>query len=77
MTVQSGTDYLKRGSTMQKRYHSVNTLADRYEVSPATIWRWVRNKKFPDPVKLSPGCTRWSAETVEMHDAEREKGVAA
>ncbi|MBP7407038.1 MAG: AlpA family phage regulatory protein [Candidatus Microthrix sp.] len=27
--------------------------------SRSSIWRWVRKKKFPAPVKLSPGVTAW------------------
>lgn len=34
-------------------------------VSPATIWRWVAQGKFPAPFKLGDNCTVWSAESVE------------
>ena len=34
-------------------------------VSPATIWRWVREGKFPTPFKLGMGTTVWDAATVE------------
>lgn len=34
-------------------------------VSRTTIWRWVRNKKFPSPVRLSPGVTAWRSEDIE------------
>jgi predicted DNA-binding transcriptional regulator AlpA len=33
-------------------------------VSKSTLWRRVRAKTFPAPVKLSPGVTAWRAEDV-------------
>ncbi len=35
-------------------------------VSPATIWRWVRDNKFPQPLKLSAGVTAWHAADIEQ-----------
>lgn len=34
-------------------------------VSPATIWRWVREGKFPKPFKLGESVTVWDASEVE------------
>ena len=39
-------------------------VANRYGVSRPTIWRWVERGQFPSPVKLSPGCTRWSVKSL-------------
>ncbi len=33
-------------------------------VSPVTIWRWVKDGKFPQPIKLSGNVTAWRAEEV-------------
>ncbi len=33
-------------------------------VSPVTIWRWVKDGKFPAPVKLSGNVTAWRAEEI-------------
>ncbi len=33
-------------------------------VSPATIWRWVREGKLPKPFKLGAGTTVWDAEQI-------------
>ncbi len=33
-------------------------------VSKSTLWRRVRAKTFPAPVKLSPGVTAWRAEEL-------------
>lgn len=34
-------------------------------VSPATLWRWVREGTFPRPVRLSSRITAWRTEDVE------------
>ena len=49
---------------IQQTYLSDSKLAERYSSSRATIWRWVAQGKYPKPVKLSPGCTRWRLSDV-------------
>lgn len=41
-------------------------------VSPATVWRWVRESKFPAPFKLSDGITVWKLEDVEAFILKRK-----
>ena len=41
------------------------TKAGILPVSPATIWRWVRDDKFPEPFKLSAGVTAWHLSDIE------------
>ncbi|WP_162588614.1 helix-turn-helix transcriptional regulator [Variovorax sp. RA8] len=45
-------------------------------VSPATIWRWVREGKFPKPFKLGDSVTVWEAAAVEGFIANRSNGSA-
>ncbi|HEX7687954.1 MAG TPA: AlpA family phage regulatory protein [Burkholderiaceae bacterium] len=40
-------------------------------VSPATLWRWVREGNFPKPVRLSSRITAWRVEDVERWIASR------
>lgn len=40
--------------------------AVRYGVSRPTIWRWTKNGKFPNPVKLGGGSTRWRYSDLEI-----------
>ena len=47
---------------------TVSQLATRFGVSVATIWRWVRENKFPAPVRVSDRCTRWERSAVEKHE---------
>ncbi|MFK7160247.1 helix-turn-helix domain-containing protein [Marinospirillum sp. MEB164] len=43
----------------EQSFLTVKATASRFGVSPATVWRWVRNGRFPAPVRLSDNCTRW------------------
>lgn len=35
-------------------------------VSAPTIWRWVREGKFPRPLSLGPKITAWRSEDIEQ-----------
>lgn len=50
-------------------YISVNEISKIFNVSTGTVWRWTRNGALPQPLRLSPGCTRWRAEDVELFEA--------
>ena len=43
-------------------------------VSPATLWRWVREGAFPKPVRLSSRITAWRAEDVDRWIKSRTSG---
>lgn len=40
-------------------------------VSPATIWRWAREGKFPKPFKLGESTTVWDRGAVEAFIAKQ------
>lgn len=42
-------------------------------VSPATIWRWVRDGKFPKPFKLGTCVTGWHVDEIDAFVAARRK----
>jgi predicted DNA-binding transcriptional regulator AlpA len=47
-------------NTPDNRYLSVRHVAERFDVSVNTVWRWAAlNPRFPKPIKLGPGCSRW------------------
>ncbi|MET3132628.1 prophage regulatory protein [Oxalobacteraceae bacterium GrIS 1.11] len=41
------------------------TKSGKLPVSPATVWRWVREGKFPAPHKISDGVTVWNESDVD------------
>ncbi len=49
-------------------------VAIRYSVSRPTIWRWVKEGKFPKPIKLGAGSTRWRYSDLEMWEQSQIQG---
>ncbi|CAN1540840.1 AlpA Predicted transcriptional regulator [Burkholderiaceae bacterium] len=74
---------------MQQRLYKIATLAttkapkgDSTEtrkgllpVSPATIWRWVKDGKFPRPFKIGANSTCWDAAEVDAWLASRKEAA--
>jgi predicted DNA-binding transcriptional regulator AlpA len=46
-------------------YMSCAELAWELSISQSTVLEMVRRKVLPEPVRLSPGCVRWSWTAVE------------
>ena len=55
---------------MHQQYLSDKAVAERYQSSRSTVWRWVKEGKFPKPVKLATGTTRWHLTDLEHWEAE-------
>ena len=34
-------------------------------INPSTLYRGIRQGRYPKPVKLSPGCSRWLLTEIE------------
>jgi prophage regulatory protein len=52
-------------------------VAIRYDISRSTIWRWVKEDRFPKPIKLGPASTRWRIADLEAWDLiQASKGRA-
>jgi prophage regulatory protein len=45
-------------------------------VSPATIWRWVRDGKFPKPFNIGTRTTVWDYNEIETYIA-RQAGTSS
>ena len=45
--------------------------------SPATVWRWVAEGRFPKPFKLGPNTTVWDLDQVEAFLAQQAGGQQA
>jgi predicted DNA-binding transcriptional regulator AlpA len=56
-------------------YVSDKYLSNRFEVSRATWWRWVREGDAPKPYRFTSQCTRWKLS--EVLDWEASQGVSA
>jgi predicted DNA-binding transcriptional regulator AlpA len=44
-------------------------------ISSPTLWRWIRDGKFPKPVKLSSRMVGWRCEDVKAWCDSRSVGV--
>jgi prophage regulatory protein len=56
-------------------YLSDRQVAKRYSVSRGTPWRWAKtDPKFPKPVELTPGCTRWQLGELEAWEQLKSGG---
>jgi len=53
----------------QRKYASVYDVAQRFDVHPSSVWRWVNQRKFPQPVKIG-GMTRWLESEIAEHEAQ-------
>ncbi|MFO7593447.1 MAG: AlpA family phage regulatory protein [Pseudomonadota bacterium] len=57
-----------------RKYLTDHQAAERYGVSRTTPWRWTSAGLFPPPIRLSPGCTRWLSDEIELIDQARLAG---
>jgi len=51
-------------------------VPDVVPVSPATIWRWSKDGRFPAPIKLADRVTAWKLEEVLAWLEERRADCA-
>lgn len=43
----------------------IKEVIKRTSLSRSTIWRRLKSKSFPEPVRLSEQCVRWRADEVD------------
>jgi prophage regulatory protein len=60
--------------SQSQMYLRVQQLAQRWDVSVPTVWRWTADGKIPSPLKLSPGTTRWRLDEIEAYEKSLEGG---
>ena len=46
-------------------FYSVQDLAEKFNVSPATIYRWGREGRFPKGTQWGPRTRRWARSEIE------------
>lgn len=59
----------REGRKRVRKWVSDKTLAEYFEVSRATIWRWVKIGKLPAPEKIGDNCTRWDFEKIQAEES--------
>ncbi len=53
-------------------YIRIDTLIKFLPLSKSSIWRLSKNKKFPQPIRLSEGVTAWKADDIHAWLASKE-----
>ncbi|EHT98859.1 hypothetical protein CKS_1172 [Pantoea stewartii subsp. stewartii DC283] len=46
-----------------------------FQISESTLWSWVKKGKFPKPVKLSDGVTRFDIASIQAWLTDRKGGT--
>ena len=68
---------MKRKSTdYDLAFLDVHGVAKRYDVKAATIWAWMSKGRFPQPLRLTPGCSRWSVNDLKAWEDEKRADCA-
>jgi prophage regulatory protein len=66
---------------LSRRTIRIGPVSEKTGLAESSIWRLVRLRQFPRPVKLSPGCTAWFEheidEWLDGKGSAREKEVGA
>ena len=52
-------------STTTRYYRMKHILSDILPVNESTIYRWIKDGKFPKPMKLADKVTVWNAQEVD------------
>ena len=53
-------------------YQTRHQLEKLFKVSPATIYRWIKEGNFPKPVRLGANMVRWKVSDIESWMTDRE-----
>ena len=60
---------------MQYELLTIREVAATVRLNVSTIYRLVRSKQFPAPIKLGPAATRWRAEELRDWLDSRPRSV--
>lgn len=60
----AGRSYTLNSSTFSDSFLRLPQVLARVPVARSTLWAWVREGRFPKPVKLGPMTTAWRASDV-------------
>lgn len=58
-----------------KPYNTDLQVAAYFNMSRGTIWRWVRENRFPQPVRLGPHSVRWRRLDIENWENQQDEAA--
>ena len=50
---------------IMEKYLRINEVVEMLSVGKSTVWEWVKESKFPKPIKLSEYVTVWKLSDIE------------
>ncbi|MDR9395627.1 MAG: hypothetical protein RI571_15140 [Roseovarius sp.] len=56
----------------EARHYAPRAVAEHFDISMNTVWRWVKRGILPEPQKLSPGCSRFWGPDINAKLAQKE-----
>jgi len=72
---------MSREFVLPRRTIRVGRVSEKTGLAESSIWRLARQRQFPQPMKLSPGCTAWFEHEIDGwldgKGSAREKGGGA
>jgi predicted DNA-binding transcriptional regulator AlpA len=54
-----------------EKFLTVDQVADLIGLHKISIWRLVRTKQFPAPIRFTRGCSRWAVSELNNFIAEK------
>ena len=67
---------MERTRNDEPAFLDIHGVARRYNVTRATVWSWMQQGKFPQPMRITPGCSRWPLEDLKTWEDEKRSEVA-
>ena len=58
---------------MQYKLIRLNELSKQFSIPKSTIWYWIKQGKFPKPIKLGERCNAWRESELNAWLEAREK----
>lgn len=52
----------------EPKFYTAEEVCKRYKISLPTLWRWRKSRYIPEPKKIGPKSTRWSAADLDEFD---------
>jgi prophage regulatory protein len=51
---------------LKMKYLRLKEVLEILPISKSTVWQWVKEGKFPVPIRLSLRCTVWEVSVIEQ-----------
>lgn len=48
------------------KFLRITGVMEKTGLAKSTIWLWVKEERFPQPIKLSPRVTVWEEERIDL-----------